>query len=167
MFKKISWIIFISLPAFYLIMCIMHDSPKIFEKISIFENMTADFLLKYQSSLWWEISLIFSLENWFMEEKIVFCVWHGPQKWSKYHLHTIQTIFRKGYNIRGHYVFVNFFYAWKCIISGVIFRSKLWHLIRKSSVIFSRMKFFSKFFGESWGAYKMHVKNKNDSWTFY
>ena len=68
---------------------------------------------------------------------------------------------------RGHYVFVNFFYAWKCIISGVIFRSKLWHLIRKSSVIFSRMNIFSKFFGESWGAYKMRVKNENDSWTFY
>ena len=50
-----------------------------------------------------EVSKLTSLRNkfnlplkyWFMEAKIVFCTWHGLQKWSKYHLHTIQTTFRE------------------------------------------------------------------------
>ena len=48
----------------------------------------------------------------FMEAKIVFCACHGPEKGSKYHLETIQTIFSE---INNYYekifVKVNFFHA--------------------------------------------------------
>ena len=39
-----------------------------------------------------------SLKYWFMEAKIVSCVCHGPQKWSKYYLDTIQSLLSKNIN---------------------------------------------------------------------
>ena len=59
---------FIFLPAFYLTMWLM-VSPKYFEKLA-FENMTAGFLLRFQNSLRYEISLIYHwnidslMQNW-------------------------------------------------------------------------------------------------------
>ena len=42
-----------------------------------------------------------------------------------------------------HYYWLNFFFhAWKCIISGVKYRCKFWHLSRKQAVIFSIWLFF-------------------------
>ena len=56
---------------FHFFTCILPDyvgptSSKNFEKISIFENMTAGFLLRCQNSLRWEISLIchWSIDSW-------------------------------------------------------------------------------------------------------
>ena len=46
----------------------------------------------------------------FMEAKIVFCVCHGPEKGSKYHLETVQTTFSE---INNYYreIFENCFHA--------------------------------------------------------
>ena len=54
---------FIFLPAFYLIMCFM-KSPQNFEKIVILKK--ADFLLRCQNSLQWEICLIchWNIDSW-------------------------------------------------------------------------------------------------------
>ena len=45
-----------------------------------------------------------------MEAKIVFCVCHGPEKGSKYHLKTVQTTFSE---INNYYVeiFVKIFFS--------------------------------------------------------
>ena len=65
---------------------------------------------------------------------------HIPKKGSKYHLETVQTIFSENNNYyRTIFVKLNFFHAWKCIISGVKYRSKFWHLRRKLAVIFLKL----------------------------
>ena len=84
-----------------------------------------------------------TMRYWLMEANIVFCVWHGPEKGSKYHLETIQTTFSEINNYYEEiFVKINFFHAWKCIISGVKYRSMFWHLIRKSALLFSKWLFF-------------------------
>ena len=97
----------IFLPAFDLIICFM-TSPKNFEKIAI---------LKIDSWFSSEVSkltsvrdkLNLSLKYWFMEAKNVFCVSHGPPKWSKYHLNTIQTtLSENSYYWRALFVKINF-----------------------------------------------------------
>ena len=68
------------------------------------------------------------MKYWFMKAKIVFCTFHGPEKGSKYHLETIKTTFSENNNYyRAIFVKINFFHAWKCIISGVKYRSNFWH----------------------------------------
>ena len=42
------------------------------------------------------------------------------------------------------------FHAWKCIISGVKYRSKFWYLRRKPSVMFSKWVFFQNSLVMSW-----------------
>ena len=64
--------------AYSLIMWLMR-SPKNFEKIAI-------------------LKLNLPLKYWFMEAKNDFCVCHGPQKWSKYHLDTLQTTLSENNN---------------------------------------------------------------------
>ena len=71
---------------------------KDFFKNSLLENMTAVFLLTCQKSLRREISLIRHWNIDSLKQKIVFCVWHGPKKWSKYHLDTIQTTLSENNN---------------------------------------------------------------------
>ena len=68
-----------------------HDIPKEFWKSIHFENMTAAFLLGCRNYLRWEISLIchWNIDSW--KQKLFFFICHGPQKWPKYHLDTIQT----------------------------------------------------------------------------
>ena len=63
---------------------------------------------------------------------------------------------------------LNFFHAWKCIISGVKYRSKFWHLRRKLAVIFLKWLFFENSLVISWATWpvKMQVKEKNIFWTF-
>ena len=46
------------------------------------------------------------LKYWFMEAKFVVYVCHGPKKWSKYHLETIQV---KILIIKGHYLWESCF----------------------------------------------------------
>ena len=103
---------------------------------------------KYASCFFSEVSNLTSVRNmlnlplkyWFVKAKIVFCVCHGPQKWSKYHLDTIQTTSQtlsKGIIYENH-----IFQAWKCTILGGICRSKVWQLWRKPAVIFSKWLFF-------------------------
>ena len=98
---------------------------------------------KYASWFFSEVSnltlvrnmLNLSLKYWLMEAKVVFCVYHGPQKWSKYHLETVQTTFSENNDyFRAIFVKINFFHAWKCIISGLKYRSKFWHLRRKPAI---------------------------------
>ena len=116
--------------------------PKIFEKIDV---------LKIGEPVSSELSKLTSVRNnlnltmkyWFMEAKIVFCVCHGPEKGSKYHLETVQTTFSEINNYYGEiFVKINFFHAWKCIISGVKYRSMFWHLRRKPALLFSKWLFF-------------------------
>ena len=68
---KSSDIVFIFLPAFYLVIWLM-TSPKNFEKIAILKNMTAVFLLRYQNWLRREISLIchWNIDSW--KQKLTF-----------------------------------------------------------------------------------------------
>ena len=54
-----------------------------------------------------------------MEAKIVFCVCHGPEKGSKYHLETVQTTFSEINNYYGE-IFVKVaevLYGWYFCIS--------------------------------------------------
>ena len=62
-----------------------------------------------------------------------------------------------------------FFHAWKCIISGVKYRSKFWYIRRKPSVMFSKWVFFQNFWWchEPFNQVKCRWKNENDFWTFY
>ena len=58
-----------------------------------------------------------------------------------------------------------FFNAWKCIISGLFYRSEFWDLRRKSAVIFFKKLFFFKtvwWFHEPYN----QVKNKHNFWIF-
>ena len=111
-----------------------------------------------------------SMKYWFMEAKIVICVCHGPEKASKYHLETVKTTFSEINNYYGEiFVKINFFHAWKCIISGVKYRSMFWHLRRKPALLFSKWLFFQNSLVISLATYsgKMQVKEKYIFWTFY
>ena len=48
------------------------------------------------------------------------------------------------------FVKINFFHAWKYVISRVKYRSKFWHLRRKPAVIFLKWVFLQNFLLISW-----------------
>ena len=89
-----------------------------------------------------------SFKYWFLEAKYVIWICYGPKEWLKHDVDTIQTKFCKndGY-YRAILVNNNFFHAWKCIISGLFYRSEFCHLRRKSAVLFSKWQFGQFFFG--------------------
>ena len=79
-----------------------------------------------------------------MEAKIAFCTSIGPKKGSKYHLETVQILFSENNNnYRTMFVKLNFFHAWKCIISGVKYQSKFWHL-RRNQLSYIQYGYFFK-----------------------
>ena len=101
------------------------------------------------ASVWNKLNL--SLKYWFMEAKIDFCVCHGPQKWSEYHLDTLQSTLSQNNNCHGAILLkINFCHVWKCMISGVFRRSLFWQLWRKPAVIFSKWLFFQISLGIPW-----------------
>ena len=115
---------------------------------------------KYYSWFSSEVSKLTSVRNklnltlkyWFMEAKNVFrmCLLLS-QKWSKYHLKKINATFsEKNKYYRAILVKINFCHAWKCIISGVFYRSEFWHLWRKPAIISSKLLFFQNSLVISW-----------------
>ena len=142
------------------LLCGSWDPQRIFQKEQFW---------KYDSWFSSEVSKLTSVRNnlnlsrkyWFMEAKNVYWTYHAPIKGSKYHVETEQTSFgddNKYY--KTIFVKLNFFHAWKCIISGVKYRSKFWHLRRKPAVIFSEWIFFQNSLEMSWAIWsgKMQVK---------
>ena len=100
----------------------VHEIPKRILKNINFENMTAVFLLVGQNSPRCEISLICCWNN-DSRKKNDFRVCYGLQKWSKYHLNTIQTTFSENNNYYWAILAkISFCRVWKCIISGVFHR---------------------------------------------
>ena len=127
---------------------VAHDMTKELKKNSHFENTTAVFLLGCQpTSVWNKLNL--SLNYWFMEEKVVFCLCYGPKKWSKCHLDTIQTTFSETNNyFRGNIGEIIFLSSLKMHY----FRGSLpkWVLTpqKETSCHIFKIAIFSKFFGE-------------------
>ena len=112
-----------------------------------FENRRAKFPFEVSKLTSLRNKLNLSIKYWFMEAKLVFCICLGPEKRSKYHLETVQTIFsEKKKHYRTMFVKLNFFDAWKCIISGVKHRVSF-EPLKKTSCHISKMAIFSKLFG--------------------
>ena len=77
------------------------------------------------------------MKYWFMEAKIVFCTYHGPRKGSKYHVEIVQTTFSENNKYyKTMFLKLDFFHAWKCIISWLICRSGFWNILGKPALIF-------------------------------
>ena len=68
-----------------------HEIPKEVWKNIHFENKTAGFSSEVSKFTSVRNKLNLSLKYWFMEAKIVFYGYHGPQKGSKCHLDIIKT----------------------------------------------------------------------------
>ena len=140
---------FILLTAFYLNMWLM-KLPKKSEKIAISKivELVSFWGVKTDSV---RNKLNLSIKYWFMEAKIVFCIYDGPKKGLTYHVETVQATFSENNEYyRTIFVKLNIFHAWKCIISGVKYRSMFWHLRRKLAVIFSKWLFFQNSLVISW-----------------
>jgi hypothetical protein len=115
---------------FYLHFTWLVELPKNFEKMAI--------LKKLESWFPSEVSKLTSVRNKLNLSMIDSwnknCLLYKSRSWrSKYHLQTTLSEINNYY--REIFVKINFFHAWKCIISGVKYQSKFWHLRRKSAVV--------------------------------
>ena len=135
---------FICLPAFHLIMCLM-KSPKNFEKIAI--------LKKWQLISFWGVKIHFNEKYaWFAIEILIHvsksCLLY--MLWSQNIVKKSSTTFSENNNYwRGNIGENKKIHTWKCIFSGVFYRSQFWHLRRKTAIIFSKWLFFQNSLGLS------------------